>query len=273
MQKVLPLFILLAIVTLAFLGEPTAQTLGPELQGSNRLMEAYRQTGARFEEYTVTGWVQLNQAKPDAPGLKSAAWKAAEGLGAHREELVETLREDHGFRGVRLAGKLNPDTYVEIFVQTMDNQKSGQENNQESSKGDTSKAMQANRAETYMLITLYSRGELAKLIYHRNQVNAAFNSSGREAKTATVIKGSFPGKLTREAREKIHNQVFAYLGAKKSEGISTEELISWSGYSAQLPDRLELSDKVINLNVASRYSSTTDSTLLIMGTPIISVEY
>lgn len=273
MQKVLPLFILLAIVTLAFLGEPTAQTLGPELQGSNRLMEAYRQTGARFEEYTVTGWVQLNQAKPDAPGLKSAAWKAAEGLGAHREELVETLREDHGFRGVRLAGKLNPDTYVEIFVQTMDNQKSGQENNQESSKNDTQKEIQANRAETYMLITLYSRGELAKLIYHRNQVNAAFNSSGREAKTATVIKGSFPGKLTREAREKIHNQVFAYLGAKKSEGISTEELISWSGYSAQLPDRLELSDKVINLNVASRYSSTTDSTLLIMGTPIISVEY
>lgn len=248
MKKVLPLLLLLALVTLAFLDEPTAQTLGPGLQDSNRLMEAYRQTGAKFEDYTVTGWIQLNQARPDESGLKNTAWKAAEALGVQREELVETFREDNGFTGLRLAGKLNPDTYVEIFAKSMDSQ-------------------------SYMLITLYSKGDPEKLVFYRSQINEAFNTSGRGAKIATIVKGSFPGRLTREAREKLHNKLFAFLRAQKSEGISTEELVSWSGYSPQLPDRLEMGDKIINLNVASRYSSTTDSTVLIVGTPVISVEY
>lgn len=248
MKKVLFLLLLLPMVTPAFPDRPAAQSLGWGRQDASRLMEAFRETGAKFEDYTVTGWIQLDPTKPDEPGQKSAAWKAAEALGIQREELAETFREDNGFTGLRLAGKLNPDTYVEILVKGMDRQ-------------------------SYMLITLYSKGDPEKLVFYRNRVKEAFDTSGRGAKIATIIKGSFPGKLTREAREKLNNQMFTFLGAQKSEGISTEELVSWSGYSPQLPDRLETRNKVINLNVASRYSSTTDSTALIVGTPIISGEY
>lgn len=255
MKKVLLLLSLIfAIVAIVFQDEPTAQTLGAELEGSNRLLAAYRQTGAKFEDYTITGWVQLPQSSSEQSFLKNTAWKAAEKLGAESGELVETFREDKGFQGLRLAGRLSPGTSVEIFVQTMNYEN-------------------MSKAETYLLITFYSKTEPEKLIYIRNLINEAFNTSGRAAKIATIIKGNLPGKLTIKARENLHGKVFTFLGAKKSEGISNGDLVSWSGYSSQLPDRLELANKAININVASRYNSTTDSTMLYMGTPIISVEY
>ncbi|MFZ3171008.1 MAG: YwmB family TATA-box binding protein [Carboxydocellales bacterium] len=255
MKKVLFLLILLVgIVAAAFIfynSEPTAQTLGPE---ANRLLAVYHQTGAKLEDYTLTGWVQLPPGRSEENLLKIVARQAAEKLGAQLGELVETFREDNGFRGQRLSGKLTPLTYVEIFVQTMNYQA-------------------ADQAETYLLITFYSKDDPGKLDYNRKLINEALKTAGSGAKLATVLKGSFPGQLTQAARENLHAKVFNLLGAQKSEGISSEELVNWSGYSPQLPDRLELTDKIINLNVATRYNSTTNSTMLFIGTPIISIEY
>jgi hypothetical protein len=259
MKKVLFLLILLVgIVAAAFIfynSEPTAQTLGPE---ANRLLAVYHQTGAKLEDYTLTGWVQLPPGRSEENLLKIVARQAAEKLGAQPGELVETFREDNGFRGQRLSGKLTPLTYVEIFVQTM--------NYQAADKA-------ADQAETYLLITFYSKDDPGKLDYNRKLINEALKTAGSGAKLATVLKGSFPGQLTQAARENLHAQVFNLLAAQKSEGISTDALVNWSGYSPQLPDRIELTDKIINLNVATRYNSTTDSTMLFIGTPIISIEY
>lgn len=265
-----------ALLALVIYGGQAAQSLGQDGDGTTRLVSAFRESGAKFEDYTVTGWVQVKQAnltsadkrsgkqddqlsvKQDAQPsrdlteeqiLRTVARHAAVDLGAQADELTETVRSDGDLHGLRLAGTLEDGTAAEIFVQSMPG------------------------SDTYIIITLSGQSMLDSLQTQKVRVTTALESFGPEAKIAGVIRGSFPGRMEAKNMEAKAAGIFRSLKADKLEGINSEGVLSWSGFSPNLPDKLEVAGRTINLNVAVRYSESLNKTLVLLGTPIISTEY
>lgn len=106
-----------------------------------------------------------------------------------------------------------------------------------------------------------------------NLVKQIFAENNPDAYIGVSIVGTFPGQLTEQEFQKQTHLAFSAVTARVQEGISSKELLSYSGYSPNCKDYLIVDGKKINLNVALRYHSIDDTTYIHIGAPLIFQEY
>ena len=89
----------------------------------------------------------------------------------------------------------------------------------------------------------------------------------------TCLEGYLDGKLRKGEWEFCIKDAFAAINAKIVSGISDENYISYSGYSDLLGQALSVNKQFVNVNIAMRYHAFDNRTYVIIGSPIITIEY
>ncbi|NMA01174.1 MAG: hypothetical protein GX923_01245 [Clostridia bacterium] len=133
-------------------------------------------------------------------------------------------------------------------------------------------SLQSYPSETYLetIITLDSNYQYSKKYYSR--VQELLSPYSQKDLGITLI-GTFKGLLNEEEKQQIINTAFQSVNALLVEGINTDSLISYSGYTESCPDYLLVAGKKINIGIGLRYHILDNKTYLNIGAPLIFQEY
>lgn len=133
-------------------------------------------------------------------------------------------------------------------------------------------SLQSYPSETYLetIITLDSNYQYSKKYYSR--VQELLSPYSQKDLGITLI-GTFKGLLNEEEKQQIISTAFQSVNALLVEGINTDSLISYSGYTESCPDYLLVAGKKINIGIGLRYHILDNKTYLNIGAPLIFQEY
>ncbi|MHB8172376.1 MAG: YwmB family TATA-box binding protein [Thermincolia bacterium] len=255
MKKTAIIIILLALIIIGWQG-PLKYTMGIYENKQEPLQGAFKVTGARFNDLTFSGWVQVSNRFSNEEELKNYATLLAEKLGGNKQVMEQMVHEESNFRSVILRGFIKPNTYLEIHSQTMEG--AGEEES---------------RAETYVTALLNSKDNDDQLL-GKNKMEEGFGLiSSKPAQVSTILSGIIDGSNSVSENKAIAEKAFESLGIKPFEGISNEGLVSLTGYSPEIREKLMMGEKELNINVALRYNRLENKTYVTIGSPIIATEY
>ncbi|MDA8234921.1 MAG: YwmB family TATA-box binding protein [Clostridia bacterium] len=256
MKKAIIFLILTGLIIFGWQG-PLKYTMGDNEERQEPLQGALQVTGAEFNDLTFSGWVQINHRFSSDEELKNYANQLSVKLGANNQSMEQISQGESNFRGIILRGFINPSTYLEIHSQTM------QESNNKEDK-----------AETYVTAMLISKDNQYDIDQGKSKMEAGFRLlSSQPAQIATILSGTLPGQKSLTENKAVAEKVFKFLGTKPFEGISTERLVSLTGYTPEIEEKLVMGEKQLNINVAVRYNNLDKKTYVIIGSPIIATEY
>lgn len=91
--------------------------------------------------------------------------------------------------------------------------------------------------------------------------------------TSLIYMGYLKGNLDEKMMKDKAGDVMAFLNSNKVETMVNDRVVSVSGYTPKLSERLTVSGKSVNINMAFRYNGIKNETLVYLGTPIITSEY
>lgn len=98
-----------------------------------------------------------------------------------------------------------------------------------------------------------------------------------EAGITPEIRSSFQGNvgeiMTMEKQVEFIQNIFTELDSKILEGITTDNLVSLSGYSKKLQHSIVSPNGEINVQIAARVNQLNQSTMITIGNPVIIMEY
>lgn len=104
----------------------------------------------------------------------------------------------------------------------------------------------------------------------------AFTLSGgtqQESMEAILMEKEYEGQLSREELQALSSEIFAEKKAESVQGIAGDGIFSAYGYSPFLPRYVTSEGKRINLNVVSSYNEETDTTKIIVASPLYNEDY
>lgn len=87
------------------------------------------------------------------------------------------------------------------------------------------------------------------------------------------LEGRLPGRLDGEEAAKLARKALFSLGATVVEGLEEKDLVSLTAYTPLIDQYLAVEGTRFNLNLAVRYDSYRDATMLWAGTPVLHGSY
>ncbi|MBT2690538.1 YwmB family TATA-box binding protein [Bacillus sp. ISL-47] len=88
----------------------------------------------------------------------------------------------------------------------------------------------------------------------------------------SCIQGEFNGKINKSLPDTV-NQLLAAFKAKEIEALKEDQFISTSAYSPLLGESIETNGKEMNMQLGLRTKGMGAKTTIVIGTPIITIEY
>lgn len=88
----------------------------------------------------------------------------------------------------------------------------------------------------------------------------------------SCLKGEFNGKIDKTLPEEL-NRLQAAFHAEKIEALSEQQFISMSAYSTMFDQTVETNGKNMNLQIGIRDQGLGGKTTVVVGTPILTIEY
>lgn len=254
MKRVLLSLLVVMVIGIGIFVHSSSLVAGHKVKGSE-LDVAFNQTGAIFQNMMVSGWGKANNRFISQDQLLSTLWQVSAQIGLHQSQsdLQLNSQKSKDYRGATVRGKINDNVFAEVF---------GQSINSKESAG----------AETYVTVVLTVKNQDKGSSFWTDQVRAALGEVA-VPEVATVISGTLNHRISDVQKQKLMNRVFDYLDAEKTEDIASKEVLGWTGYSPFFTEKLTVGDDDINLNMAIRTSSGSNKTSIMVGTPIIAVEY
>lgn len=101
----------------------------------------------------------------------------------------------------------------------------------------------------------------------------SFGSSQSESMEAVLMEREYEGQLSEEELEAVASEIFSEKKAEAVQGIAGDGIFSAYGYSPLLPRYVTSEGKRINLNVVSSYNEKTNTTKIIVASPIYNEDY
>lgn len=126
-------------------------------------------------------------------------------------------------------------------------------------------------SEGFMTVTI--SGSADQYLGWEEQAKKLLRSTGSLPRISSCLVGWISGKLSSGEWADLQKQSFAVLAATRFSEMGDTSVSSVTGYSRRLPAGFALGDTLINVNLASRYSSHDNRTYITLGTPIIAREY
>lgn len=128
--------------------------------------------------------------------------------------------------------------------------------------------------QTYIIYEVQGRNFTEKTEqFIKEDLKGTFSDIFRENTTIfSCIKGEFNDKMNTNLPFTV-NRILDLFEAKEMESIEEENFVSTSAYSPLFADGLTTNDKEMNLQLGIRTERLGAQTTLVVGTPIITIEY
>lgn len=107
----------------------------------------------------------------------------------------------------------------------------------------------------------------------RGSITNGFDYFTKVPTFSYLLQGKYAQRLTTKAMKDIAKKILVGCGSKNNNGIVEGHLVSYIGFAPTLSEKLEVLDKVVNLNVALRYDDVDGNTYIWIGCPIIAIDY
>ncbi|SRR5690606_33597831 len=126
---------------------------------------------------------------------------------------------------------------------------------------------------TYIIVDIVDRIPLENWEANISKLKMYFKDRNCSPVISYNLFGYYNGMLNSKQREEKCKEVLKRLGATHVDSMESDTLISLTGYVSSIGDIVETPKGPVNINVASRYNSFEDRTYIVIGTPIINIEY
>ena len=107
----------------------------------------------------------------------------------------------------------------------------------------------------------------------RNSIYKGFSIYRVKPTFSFLIEGEYPGKMEVSEMKDRASRILSYMGASDIKGINDRNLVSFSGFTPMIREKLKVIDYYINLNIALRNDKKNCNTHIWIGSPIIASEY
>lgn len=90
---------------------------------------------------------------------------------------------------------------------------------------------------------------------------------------SSLIVGKYDGNVEDKEKVRIASDIILKNGGLMFNSIDNEDLFSCSGFLPGIKDKTRSGNRLININIALRYSTSDDCTYIWIGSPTITSEY
>ncbi|GMB01337.1 YwmB family TATA-box binding protein [Pelosinus sp. IPA-1] len=240
---------ILLLLSLAMVKELPAAT--PE----EPLSQAMEATGAHVNEYSINAWVKLPDEKMNDNQLQEMVEKIMEQLGVNAEDYQLTQQQRGTHRTVQ-AEAIRPKWHTFVAAQVVPKQ------------GDSS------QMETYLVVNMESIvNENTSIQQLQRKISDSIKKNGVSPKINTCLIGWLDGKLVDGEQQRVLEKAFMAIDGVIIDKLKVENFLSYTGFSSIAGEWLQVGDKKVNINIATRYSQYDNRTYVIIGSPIITKEY
>lgn len=125
----------------------------------------------------------------------------------------------------------------------------------------------------YASFTLSQYNDNMNITNIRRTISKGFSCYGSKPSFSSLIQGKYDEYLSAAQMKEKASNIFLSSGASFVDGVDYENMVSISGYIPGIKDRISYMNKLVNLNIALRYSRTYGCTYIWVGSPIILLEY
>nr|WP_092071009.1 YwmB family TATA-box binding protein [Dendrosporobacter quercicolus]NSL48450.1 YwmB family TATA-box binding protein [Dendrosporobacter quercicolus DSM 1736]SDM17312.1 TATA-box binding [Dendrosporobacter quercicolus] len=219
------------------------------------LAAAMQATGAELGEISVNGWAKLPAAQTGETELIGITKQAMLELGFTGEEYELTVavsRRQQAVRAVAVAS----DRQVAVIAEQL------------------RPAGDGRPAEVYLAVNIELKTQDAQAATESSaKISKIITAFAGSPQISTCLVGWLDGKLVKDDWDKRLGDAFAVLNADLISSTSSAQYSSFTGFSPMLDKGLNIGDRRINVNAAMRYSPYDNRTYVIIGSPVITIEY
>ncbi|MFC4769502.1 YwmB family TATA-box binding protein [Effusibacillus consociatus] len=252
-MKKLALVVLLicAVIGVAY-ASPVRSTGVKDIQMGEMLTRAFDASQAQAEGYYVHNWSIVNQTFMTMDELAQMAQKM-------NSVLQIPNAQENKINGERqyvyqLYGRWDPSTEVSLALTTMN--------------------LQGQQPQTVLVIKIErDSNRVQDITQSVEKVKSTAAQIGVSPQISTCIKGFYNDRIDSMGRNQIIGRVFKAVNANEVEGIRSDSLVSVSGYSPLSKEYIKTNGKRMNLQVAVHYDAFQKKTRILVGSPIVTIEY
>lgn len=124
--------------------------------------------------------------------------------------------------------------------------------------------------ETYLVLSLESKDPDVPSSFLKAAMKSVL---GSKCHPSMVISGYINRNVSPRQRDILIKSVFRTLGVQNMETLAAGPLVSVTGYTPSVRNVLTVSEKSVNINMALRYSTIDNKTMVYVGSPVITSEY
>lgn len=245
--------IIALLCSLAFL--LSTMNHAPAASSYEPLHAAMLATGARVEEWSIHGWVQLPDAHLTDAQLEDLVREVMTQLDVDTSQ-YQLTREKGKKRHVVQAELINPAFHVVALVQVL-------------SPGPTT-----GQSEGYLVINIEAKDDENISVKHmQEKIKTITKKNGHSPQISTCLIGWLDGKLRDGEWRYSLEKAFEIAHARNMDTVEKQYFASYTGFTPEIAEGLQIGDKLINFNVAMHYSQYDDRTYVTIGSPLITKEY
>ena len=199
-------------------------------------------------------WGKLAPGVMGQEDLESLALQIARSLGIEPDDFPMAEREET-YQMVDLSGKTPSGIQGRIILQ------------------EVFPCREQPEGEAFLLVQLKEQGGALKVLEAGERLPRLLHPYSPGGELTLDILAHLPGKMSLPEMADLAEGLLAEAGAERVEGITTDRLVSLTGYTPLLEYHLFSGQEKINFNVALRYDSHREMTLLRLGVPLIGGGY
>ena len=243
-----------AIIFLVILSLGIMRTV-PAAGSGEPLRNAMEATGAKVEEFSVNAWVKLPSGKLNDDQLADMVQQVMSQLGVNPED-YQLIHQQRNNNMIVQTEVINQNFHALVIAQVVPG------------------GINSSEFEGYLVVNIEAKAEENLCIRHTQEKIANItNNFGPAPQISTCLIGWLDGKLGAGEWHKLLSDAFMVIDAMIIDKLETEHFVSYTGFTSEITDWLQVGGKKINLNMAMRYSQYDNRTYVTIGSPIITREY
>jgi hypothetical protein len=252
MKKIGFIGIILCLFIAAFSIYSARQTVAEATDTGAFLHRAFAGTEAEVEGYSIHNWSVIDKEYRSAEQLKTLGTELARTLdlvNGKEASQSESDQASYSLRGVWKNG-----AEVALTLKSM--------------------KFQEQPPQTVLVIRVdRETNELGDYSRNIEQVRETAKQAHAVPQISTCIKGLRTDRMEGGESYALVQKVFQKVKAKEMEGVRSDLVTSISGYSPLTKDYITTDGKKINLQVAVHYDTYQKKTRVLVGSPVVTIEY
>lgn len=245
MNKQLFIYIFIFIISISIVFGNPMEPMKPE----DVVNTAYTESEAQLDHININSYVIFNDKFLTIDKASKICNDISEKL--EMKDTIITKENSEDFCEIRISGTIDSETKGTIILQS-----SKFQDFQESSI-------------VVDIIETREEYDLSELCDKIREILKSYGEVNLNINLAAYYDGVIDNRNLKETIDKA----FEEIGADEVEGIENDDLISITGYTPILEESISYCGKKVNINMAARYNSYEDRTYILIGTPLIVVEY